>query len=137
MPCAERMVTTFIKSWGWGEAIQALPRLNGRSRIIKHTKKAAPGAAGRVEGLLSEWIHLEWENRRERFRRRCSDEPPQPAVGLASMLGRVLLPCYPVPLPLGVPTARYTEVGMVFLPGIAAFFPLFKKVHTCVFARTR
>lgn len=37
MPCAERLVTTFIKRRG--EAIQALPRLNGWSRIIKHTQK--------------------------------------------------------------------------------------------------
>lgn len=81
-------MTTFIKRRG--EAIQALPRLNGWSRIIKHTKKkAANGAAGQVEGLLSEWIHLEWKNQRERFRQHCSDELPQADVELAVLLRRV------------------------------------------------
>ena len=108
----------------------------GQESLNTH-KKAANGAAGQVEGLLSEWIHLEWKNRRERFRQRCSDEPLQADVGLAALLGRVLLWGYPAPSPLGVCTARYTEVGMFFFPGIAAFFPLFKKIGTCVFACTR
>lgn len=111
------------------EAIQALPRLNGRSRIIKHTKKAANGAAGQVEGLLSEWIHLEWKNWRERFRRCRSAEPPQPDAAVAALLRRVLLWCYPAPSPLGVHTARYTEVGMFFFPlALLLFPPLFKKI---------
>lgn len=90
-----------------------------------------------MEGLLSEWIHLEWKNRREHFRRCCSNEPPQADVVLAAVLGRVLLWGYPLPSPLGVRTARYTELGMFFFPGIAAFFPLFKKILTCMFACTR
>lgn len=84
----------------------------GQESLNTHTqKKAANGAAGQVEGLLSEWIHLEWKNRRERLRQHCSDELPQADVELAVLLRRVLLWGYPV---LQVRTARCAEVGIFF-----------------------
>lgn len=72
------------------------------------------------------------------FRRHCSDELPQADVELAALLGRVLLWGYPASSPLGLHTATDTEVGVLFVPGMAAFFPtLFKKIRTCVCACTQ
>lgn len=88
-----------------------------------------------MEGLLSEWIHLEWKNRRERFRQHCSDEVPQADVELAGLLRRVcsgatlwLCPC------------KFTQPGVLkwgFFLLASALFPLFRKVHACVFVCTQ
>lgn len=93
------------------------------------------GAAGQVEGLLSEWIHLGWKNWREHFGRRGSKEPLQPDVALAVPFGR-LLPCC-------CPAHRQVQRGRDgFSPWHRCYFPLFLedvylRVCTCMFARTR
>lgn len=74
-----------------------------------------------MEGLVSEWFHLEWKNQ-------SSDELPQADVVLAALLQRLLLWATPCLHPCVF--SRYTEVGMAFVPGIAAFSSLFKKIHT-------